>query len=59
MFVPCKPFQSSLMFAGKAGVSLTLSDVILAQSACPLSDVIYCLHSGITNYLYTNIALRP
>jgi hypothetical protein len=26
-----------------------LSDVILAQLACPLSDVMFCLHSGITN----------
>jgi hypothetical protein len=25
------------------------SDVILAQLACPLSDVIFCLHSGKTN----------
>jgi hypothetical protein len=30
-------------------VSFTLSDVILAQLACPLSDIMFCLHSGITN----------
>jgi hypothetical protein len=30
-------------------VSLTLSDIILAQLACPLSDIMLCLHSGITN----------
>jgi hypothetical protein len=30
-------------------VSLTSIDVILAQLACPLSDVMYCLHSRITN----------
>jgi hypothetical protein len=32
-----------------SAVSFTLSDVILAQLACPLSDVMFCLHSGITN----------
>jgi hypothetical protein len=36
-------------------VSFPLSDVILAQLACPLSDVMFCLHSGI-NYISTNIA---
>jgi len=30
-------------------VSFPLSDVILAQIACPLSDVMFYLHSGITN----------
>jgi len=30
-------------------VSFPLSDVILAQLACPLSDVMFCVHSGITN----------
>jgi hypothetical protein len=30
-------------------VSFPLSDVILAQPACPLSDIMFCLHSGITN----------
>jgi hypothetical protein len=30
-------------------VSFPLSDVILAQLACPLSDVMFCLHSGMTN----------
>ncbi len=30
-------------------VSFPLSDVILAQLACPLSDIVFCLHSGITN----------
>ncbi len=29
-------------------VSFSLSDVILAQLACPLSDVVFYLHSGIT-----------
>jgi hypothetical protein len=28
-------------------VSFPLSDVILAQLACPLSDIMFCLHSGI------------
>jgi hypothetical protein len=37
-------------------VSFPLSDVILAQLACPLSDVKFCLHSGITNLsLYKQI----
>jgi hypothetical protein len=30
-------------------VSFPISDVILAQLACPLSDIMFCLHSGITN----------
>jgi hypothetical protein len=30
-------------------VSFPPSDVILAQLVCPLSDVMFCLHSGITN----------
>ncbi len=30
-------------------VSFPLSDVILAQLACPLSNIKFCLHSGITN----------
>jgi len=29
--------------------SFPLSDVILAQLACPLSDIMLCSHSGITN----------
>jgi hypothetical protein len=28
---------------------LPLRDVILAQLACPLSDIMFCLQSGITN----------
>ncbi len=28
---------------------LLASDVILAQLACPLSDIMFCLHSGKTN----------
>ncbi len=36
-------------------VSFPLSDVILAQLACPLSDVMFCLHWGKTNLsLYTH-----
>ncbi len=30
-------------------VSFPLSDIILAQLACPLSDVMFSLHSGIIN----------
>ncbi len=37
-------------------VSFPLSDVILAQLACPLSYVVLCLHSGVT-YLSTIIDL--
>ncbi len=32
-----------------SAVNFALSDVILAQLACPLNDVMLCLHSGITN----------
>jgi hypothetical protein len=32
-----------------SAVSLPLSDAILAQLACPVSDIMFCLHSGITN----------
>jgi hypothetical protein len=30
-------------------VSFPLGEISLAQLACPLSDVMFCLHSGITN----------
>ncbi len=32
-----------------SAVSFHLSDIILAQLACPLSDIMFCLHSGIAN----------
>ncbi len=32
-----------------SAVSFPLSDVIFGQLACPLSDVMFYLHSGITN----------
>jgi hypothetical protein len=32
-----------------------LSDVILALLACPLNNIMFCLHSGITSYLFTSI----
>jgi hypothetical protein len=39
-------------------VSFPPIDVILARLACPLSDVMFCLHSGITNlYLYKHFLL--
>jgi hypothetical protein len=41
-----------------SAVSLPPSDVILAQLAYPLSDVMLCLHSGITNLSLTNIVLN-
>ncbi len=31
-------------------VSFPPIDAILARLACPLSDIMFCLHSGITNY---------
>jgi len=53
MFVERKVRYSAL-FTNLVGwhasaVSFPLSDIILAQLACPLSAVIFCLHSGITN----------
>jgi hypothetical protein len=53
MFVEIKVHYSALftnVVGWQAGaVSFPLSDVIIAQLACPLSDVIIYLHSGITN----------
>ncbi len=53
MFVERKVRYSALfinLVGWHAGaVSFPLSDIILAQLACPLSDVMFCLHSGITN----------
>ncbi len=53
MFVERKVCYSALftnLVRWHAGaVSFPLSDVILAQLACPLSDVMFCLHLGITN----------
>ncbi len=53
MFVEGKVCYSALftnLVGWHAGaVSLPLSDVILAQLACPQSDIMFCLHSGITN----------
>jgi len=33
-----------------SAVSSSLSDIILAQLACPLSHIMFYLHSGITNF---------
>ncbi len=41
-----------------AAVSFPLSDVILAQLACPLSDIKFCLHSGRTNLSLYNIDIN-
>ena len=53
MFVERKVCYSALftnLVGWHAGtVSFPLCDIILAQLACPLSDVKLCLHSGITN----------
>jgi hypothetical protein len=53
MFVERKVRYSAL-FTNLVGwhtgaVSFPLTDVILAQLTCPLSDNMFCLHSGITN----------
>ncbi len=53
MFV-VREVRYSALFTNLVGwhaivVSFPLSDVILAQLACPLSDVVFYLHSGITN----------
>ena len=41
-------------------VSFPPSDVILAQLACPLSDIMLCLHSGIANLsIYKHCAGLP
>ncbi len=59
MFVERKVCYSALftnLVGWHAGApSFPLSDVILAQLACPLSDIMFCLHAGITTYLSTNI----
>ncbi len=57
MFVERKVCYSAL-FTNLVGwhvsaVSFPLSDIILAQLVCPLSDVLFCLHSGITYSLQT------
>ncbi len=40
-------------------VSFPLSDIILAQLACPMIDVMFWLHSGIANLsLSTNIEFK-
>jgi hypothetical protein len=53
MFVEIKVRYSALftnLVGWHAGAfSFPLSDVILAQLVCPLSDITFCLHSGITN----------
>ncbi len=41
--------STNLVWWHAGAVSFPLSDVILGQLACPLSDIIICLHSGITN----------
>jgi hypothetical protein len=53
LFVESKVCYSALftnLVRWHAGtVSFPLSDIIMAQLACPLSDVMFCLHSGTTN----------
>ncbi len=62
MFVERKVRYSALftnLVRWHAGVvSFPLSDVILAQIARPLSDVMICLHSGITNLSHYNFCMR-
>ncbi len=53
MFVKRKVCYSALftnLVGWHAGaVSFPLSDIILAQLACRLSDIMFCLHSGRSN----------
>jgi hypothetical protein len=53
MFVERKVRYSALytnLVGWHAGaLILPLIDIILAQLACPLNDVMFCLHSGITS----------
>ncbi len=39
-------------------VNFPLNDVILAQLACPLIDIMFYLHAGITNLHLYNIGLN-
>jgi len=59
MFVERKVHYSALfinLVGWHAGTdSFPLSDVILALLACPLCDVMFCLHSEYLTYLSTNI----
>ncbi len=53
MFVERK-VRNSALFTNLVGwhasaVGFPLSDVTLAQPACPMSDTMFWLHSGITN----------
>ncbi len=63
MFVESKVCYSAL-FTNLVGwhastVSFPLSDIILASQPAPLSDVMFCLHSGITNLsLYKHWVLK-
>ena len=47
--VGCSALFTLLVSWHASAVSLPPSDVILAELACPLNDVILCLHSGIIN----------
>jgi hypothetical protein len=53
MFVERKVYYSALftyLVGWHAGaVSFPLGDIILAHLAGPLSDIMFCLHSGIIN----------
>jgi len=56
MFVERKVHYSAL-FTNLVGwhtgaVSFHPSDIILAQLACPLSDIMFCLHSERTNLFF-------
>jgi hypothetical protein len=60
MFVERKVHYTAL-FTNLVGwhtgaVSFPLSDVILTQISCLLSDIMICLHSGITNLSIQTLA---
>ncbi len=60
MFVDRKVSYSTLftyLVGWHAGaIRLLLADVIFAQLACPLNDVIFCLHQEKPTFLSTSIA---
>jgi hypothetical protein len=49
MFVERKDCYSALFTNLVRWHASAVSDVFLEQLACPLSDVIFCIYSGITN----------
>ncbi len=53
----CLRFVYFLVGWHPSAVSLPPGDIILAQLACPLNDIIFCLHWDEVTYLSTNIGV--